>query len=103
MGAWGDSAGCVARACIPFLGIRLGVRTLPSHLCRPARRPQPPQHHPDPDPSTRPPPAPQGGDLYTALRHHADTMRWERLGRKVALDIALGLNYLHAHVSGVRV
>lgn len=23
-------------------------------------------------------------------------MRWERLGRKVALDVALGLNYLHS-------
>ena len=22
-------------------------------------------------------------------------MRWERLGRKVALDVALGINYLH--------
>lgn len=40
----------------------------------------------------------QGGDLYTALRHHAETMRWDRLGRKVALDVALGLNYLHAQV-----
>eukprot|EP00879_Flechtneria_rotunda_P033351 GHRR01036928.1.p1 GENE.GHRR01036928.1~~GHRR01036928.1.p1 ORF type:complete len:175 (+),score=52.84 GHRR01036928.1:478-1002(+) len=38
----------------------------------------------------------KGGDLYTALRHHSETMRWERLGRKVALDVALGLNYLHA-------
>jgi hypothetical protein len=26
-------------------------------------------------------------------------MKWERLGRKVALDVALGLNYLHAQVS----
>jgi hypothetical protein len=25
-------------------------------------------------------------------------MRWERLGRKVALDVALGLNYLHSQV-----
>jgi hypothetical protein len=41
----------------------------------------------------------QGGDLYTALRHHSETMRWDRLGRKVALDVALGLNYLHAQVS----
>lgn len=40
----------------------------------------------------------QGGDLYSALRHHAETMKWERLGRKVALDVALGLNYLHAQV-----
>jgi serine/threonine protein kinase len=38
----------------------------------------------------------QGGDLYSALRHHSETMRWERLGRKVALDVALGLNYLHS-------
>lgn len=37
----------------------------------------------------------QGGDLYSALRNHPDTMRWERLGRKVALDVALGINYLH--------
>jgi serine/threonine protein kinase len=41
----------------------------------------------------------KGGDLYSALRHHAETMRWERLGRKVALDVALGLNYLHSQVS----
>lgn len=37
----------------------------------------------------------QGGDLYSALRNHPETMRWERLGRKVALDVALGINYLH--------
>lgn len=37
----------------------------------------------------------QGGDLYTALRSHPETMRWERLGKKVMLDIALGMNYLH--------
>ena len=37
----------------------------------------------------------KGGDLYSALRHHADTMRWDRLGRKVATDVALGINYLH--------
>ena len=40
----------------------------------------------------------KGGDLYSALRHHAETMRWDRLGRKVALDIALGLHYLHSQV-----
>ncbi len=44
-------------------------------------------------------PGVQGGDLYSALRHHPDTMKWERLGRKVALDVALGLNYLHSQVS----
>ena len=38
----------------------------------------------------------KGGDLYSALRHHPDTMRWERLGKKVALDVALGINYLHS-------
>ncbi len=27
-------------------------------------------------------------------------MKWERLGRKVALDVALGLNYLHSQVRG---
>lgn len=37
----------------------------------------------------------KGGDLYSALRHHPETMRWEKLGRKVALDVALGINYLH--------
>ena len=37
----------------------------------------------------------KGGDLYSALRHHPETMRWDRLGRKVALDVALGINYLH--------
>lgn len=44
----------------------------------------------------------KGGDLYTALRHHPETMKWERLGRKVALDVALGLNYLHAQVGGAK-
>lgn len=33
--------------------------------------------------------------MYSALRNHPETMRWERLGRKVALDVALGINYLH--------
>ena len=37
----------------------------------------------------------KGGDLYSALRHHPETMRWEKLGKKVALDVALGINYLH--------
>ncbi|EFN52644.1 hypothetical protein CHLNCDRAFT_138527 [Chlorella variabilis] len=37
----------------------------------------------------------KGGDLYTALRRHPAALRWERLGRRVALDVALGLNYLH--------
>ncbi|KAL3155148.1 hypothetical protein ABBQ38_011204 [Trebouxia sp. C0009 RCD-2024] len=37
----------------------------------------------------------KGGDLYSALRNHPDTMQWDRLGRKVALDVALGINYLH--------
>ena len=37
----------------------------------------------------------QGGDLYSALRNHPETMRWDRLGRKVAMDVALGINYLH--------
>ncbi|KAK9863425.1 hypothetical protein WJX84_000788 [Apatococcus fuscideae] len=37
----------------------------------------------------------KGGDLYSALRFHPETMRWDRLGRKVALDVALGINYLH--------
>lgn len=63
---------------------------LPLHLTPPHRRRTPPT-----SPLTT---APKGGDLYTALRHHAETMRWERLGRKVALDVALGLNYLHSQV-----
>eukprot|EP00891_Asterochloris_glomerata_P003410 jgi/Astpho2/3410/e_gw1.00054.45.1_t len=37
----------------------------------------------------------KGGDLYSALRNHPETMRWDRLGRKVAMDVALGINYLH--------
>jgi serine/threonine protein kinase len=37
----------------------------------------------------------KGGDLYSALRHHPETMRWDKLGKKVALDVALGINYLH--------
>ena len=38
----------------------------------------------------------KGGDLYAALRHHPETMRWDKLGKKVALDVALGINYLHS-------
>eukprot|EP00210_Caulerpa_lentillifera_P003269 g3120.t1 len=38
----------------------------------------------------------KGGDLYTVIRNHKDTMRWDRFGKKVALDVALGLNYLHS-------
>eukprot|EP00210_Caulerpa_lentillifera_P007764 g7409.t1 len=38
----------------------------------------------------------KGGDLYTVMRKHRETMRWERFGKKVALDVALGLNYLHS-------
>ena len=37
----------------------------------------------------------KGGDLYSCLRHHSGMMRWDRLGRKVAHDTALGINYLH--------
>eukprot|EP01025_Chloroclados_australasicus_P028487 TRINITY_DN2821_c1_g1_i7.p1 TRINITY_DN2821_c1_g1~~TRINITY_DN2821_c1_g1_i7.p1 ORF type:complete len:1255 (+),score=138.74 TRINITY_DN2821_c1_g1_i7:174-3938(+) len=37
----------------------------------------------------------KGGDLYNALRQHPDMMSWDKLGKKVALDIALGINYLH--------
>ena len=28
----------------------------------------------------------KGGDLYSALRHHPETMRWEKLGKKVLLN-----------------
>lgn len=38
----------------------------------------------------------KGGDLYSALRHHPETMKWDKLGKKVALDVALGINYLHS-------
>ena len=37
----------------------------------------------------------RGGNLYLALRYRPDTMQWDCLGKKVALDIALGLKYLH--------
>lgn len=37
-------------------------------------------------------------DLYSALRKQPEQFRWERLGRKIALDVALGLNYLHCQV-----
>ena len=36
-----------------------------------------------------------GGDLYSAIRRHPDLLRWDRLGKKVAKDVALGLHYLH--------
>ena len=37
-----------------------------------------------------------GGDLYTALRRCPNMMAWERVGKRVALHVALGLNYLHS-------
>ncbi|KFM24056.1 Serine/threonine-protein kinase CTR1 [Auxenochlorella protothecoides] len=36
-----------------------------------------------------------GGDLYTALRRHPELLAWNNIGRKIALDVALGLNFLH--------
>ncbi|KDD72070.1 protein tyrosine kinase, partial [Helicosporidium sp. ATCC 50920] len=36
-----------------------------------------------------------GGDLYSTLRRQPHVMAWRTLGRRVALDIALGLHYLH--------
>lgn len=41
-----------------------------------------------------------GGDLYSALRRHPQALAWDRLGRKVLLDVALGLNYLHRYWPG---
>ena len=46
-------------------------------------------------PPHRTTPCHAGGDLYTALQRHPEALRWERLGRRVALDVALGLNHLH--------
>ncbi|KAL6772273.1 hypothetical protein ACKKBG_A29590 [Auxenochlorella protothecoides x Auxenochlorella symbiontica] len=37
-----------------------------------------------------------GGDLYGALRRHPELLAWDKLGRKVALDVALGLHYLQS-------
>ncbi|KAL4424682.1 hypothetical protein ABPG77_004489 [Micractinium sp. CCAP 211/92] len=38
----------------------------------------------------------KGGDLYSALRRHPQALAWGRLGRRVLLDVALGLNHLHS-------
>ena len=46
--------------------------------------------------SSRPPLSfPTGGDLFSAIRRHPDLMKWDRLGKRVAKDVALGLHYLH--------
>ena len=37
-----------------------------------------------------------GGDMYTALRRCPDMMHWDRMGKRIALDVALGLNHLHS-------
>lgn len=52
-------------------------------------------------PRIPPPPPPPGRDLYNALDVPAAGGRerlfgWRRRGRKVALDVAKALNYLHS-------
>lgn len=47
-------------------------------------------------PTLAPSPLDAGGDLYGALRRHPELLRWDRLGRKVALDIAMGVHYLQS-------
>ncbi len=56
--------------------------------------PRPTSSHPTP-PHPLPTPCPTGGDLYSALRRHPQALAWGRLGRRVLLDVALGLNHLH--------
>ncbi|KAK9792727.1 hypothetical protein WJX73_008655 [Symbiochloris irregularis] len=37
-----------------------------------------------------------GGDMYSALRRCPELMAWGHMGRRIAIDVALGLNYLHS-------
>ena len=34
--------------------------------------------------------------MYTALRRCPELMAWNKMGRRIAIDVALGLNYLHS-------
>ena len=37
-----------------------------------------------------------GGDVYSTLKRCPELLSWDKLGRRIALDVALGLNYLHS-------
>ena len=37
-----------------------------------------------------------GGNLFMALRRSPHLFAWDKIGRKIALEVALGLNYLHS-------
>lgn len=36
----------------------------------------------------------KGGDLYSALRHHPDTMRWDKLGKKVRSPVTVSTRHV---------
>ena len=42
------------------------------------------------------PSAHAGGDVYSTLKRCPELLAWDKLGRRIALDVALGLNYLHS-------
>ncbi|KAK9805390.1 hypothetical protein WJX73_010301 [Symbiochloris irregularis] len=37
-----------------------------------------------------------GGDMYSMLKRAPELLAWNKLGKRIALDVALGLNYLHS-------
>ena len=39
---------------------------------------------------------PAGGDMYSMLKRCPELLAWTKLGKRIALDVALGLNYLHS-------
>ena len=34
--------------------------------------------------------------MYSTLKRCPELLAWDKLGRRIALDVALGLNYLHS-------
>lgn len=34
--------------------------------------------------------------MYSMLKRCPELLAWTKLGRRIALDVALGLNYLHS-------
>ena len=38
--------------------------------------------------------------MYSTLKRCPELLSWDKLGRRIALDVALGLNYLHSRWAG---
>ena len=44
-----------------------------------------------------------GGDVYSTLKRCPGLLAWDKLGKRIALDTALGLNYLHSRCKHIHV